>query len=794
MFLIALSTLALEVTLTRILSVTTWYHLAFFAVSIAMLGMTAGAVTVYLKPAWFEARRLRGSLARACLAYAGVVPLALLALCVIRIDVGLSLKGYYPLVLASLASLAPFYFSGIAVAGALTRSDLAIGKLYAADLAGASLGCILVLGAVGPLGAPNLVLVSAAVAVAAGVCFAGRQADRQVRGWAVGLLCALAALVALGVATPYGIRPMVAKGKPVDPGKHLLEVWNSYSMVAMFSKDTARPQFWGPSPLAPRDEKISQYRMSIDGGAGTSMRKFGTMADIDHLRYDVTNVAYFLRPQGGALVVGMGGGRDVQSAILFGHERVVGVDINPIFIDLLENRFRDFAGIADHPGVTLVADEARSYLSRSRDTYSVIQMSLIDTWAATGAGAFALSENALYTVEAWKIFLAHLAGDGVFTVSRWYNPKEIGETGRIVSLAVASLLASGVDDPARHIAMVTRRTVATLVVGKQPLGEADVRTLREVCDSLSYTLAISPDEPTGSPRLAAMLASRTASDLDRAIAGAPMNYSPPTDESPYFFNMLRLNQVLPAFVGRDPEGRVHPDQAIGVSYGNLIATRTLLGLLAILAVLAAATVLLPLALGLRRGGGRGVLWPAAGYFALIGAGFMLVEIALVQRLTVFLGHPMYALGILLFTIIASAGVGSFLSERLPLDRRPWVFVYPVVIAAAILGARFLLPALGTGMAAASMAAKVPVAVLALFPLGLLMGAGFPTGMRLVRQARAGETPWYWAINGVCGVLCAALTVFVSIYFGISTSLYLGSGCYLLLLVCLPGVLRAAEPA
>jgi hypothetical protein len=170
---------------------------------------------------------------------------------------------------------------------------------------------------------------------------------------------------------------------------------------------------------------------------------------------------------------------------------------------------------------------------------------------------------------------------------------------------------------------------------------------------------------------------------------------------------------------------------------------------------------------------------------------MFVEIALIQRLSVFLGHPMYALGVLLFTIIASAGVGSFVSDRLPLDRRPWVFIYPAVIALGVVAVRFALPAVGSRLVAAPMLAKIPAAVGTIVPVGLLLGIGFPTGMRLVRAARAHETPWYWALNGIFGVLCSALTVFVSIYLGISTSLYLGAACYILVSLCIPGMLRAA---
>jgi spermidine synthase len=199
-----------------------------------------------------------------------------------------------------------------------------------------------------------------------------------------------------------------------------------------------------------------------------------------------------LRPHGPACVIGVGGGRDIQSALLFGHSSVVGIEINPIFIDLLKNRYRQFANIADRKEVTLVVDEARSYLSRHDEKFSFLQMSLIDTWASTGAGAMTLSENSLYTVEAWKLFIDRLSDDGVFTVSRWYNPTQLGETGRLVSLAVEALLQSGVNRPYDHLALVTQGKCATLILSRKPFSENDNEKLVATCDRLQHSLARLP--------------------------------------------------------------------------------------------------------------------------------------------------------------------------------------------------------------------------------------------------------------------------------------------------------------
>ena len=783
-FLVAFTTLALEVTLIRLLSVITWYHLAFFAVSTAMLGMTAGAVTVYLKPNWFAKEKLNNSIAKACLGYSLAAPFALIILCCTPVGFQRSIMSLFPLIVVTTACTLPFYFSGVAITAVLTKYQLPIGKLYASDLAGASLGCLFVLGGLEILNAPGMILLCGSVAILAEFSFARRISRfrlSRISWWIFGTLILL---VIINSFTSYGIRPLFVKGQFQDAGNYLLEEWNSFSRVVVYKMRESKPQYWGASPLAPK-ERVFQYRMNIDGAAGTTLRKFSSIDDIRHLGYDVTNIAYYLRPKGGACIIGFGAGRDVQSAVLFGHERIVGIDINPIFINLLRDQFREFAGIADRKEVTLIVDEARSFLSRTQEDYSIIQMSLTDTWAATGAGAFSLSENTLYTVETWKTFLNRLSEDGIFTVSRWYNPEHLGETGRVISLASRTLLESGIEKPSQHIAMVTTGRLATLLVSKQPFSNQDIAKLRSISSRLEFEPVVLPDGPPTNEVLKSIVSASSIEELSIAIADEPLNYQPTTDENPYFFNMIRLNHIS-----------VAPSSQPGIIAGNVIATLTLVGLILCLFFVSIATIIFPLVLGTRskrRMGGVGtILWSGAAYFSLIGAGFMFVEIALIQRLSVFLGHPLYALGILLFTIIASAGVGSFLSERIPLTRVPWVFIYPVIIALAIIAIRFAVPTLAANMMSSSMVIKILASILVIMPCGILLGVCFPTGMQLVRSARATETPWYWALNGIFGVLCSALTVFISIYFGISTSFYLAATCYIMLLLCLPHMYKASQ--
>ncbi len=790
-FLLALVMLALEITLTRILSVTTYYHLAFLAISTAMLGMTAAATAVFLNPQRFSAERLEANLGRACLRFAIAAPVALILLCLIPVVLSPSIMSLFGLIAVTTACTLPFYYAGIAITLVLTKSSLPIGFIYASDLVGAAMGCLLVLGGLEILDAPSLILLCGAIGAAAGAAYLWRSGRTGLRTMNIAAAIVLAAMTIINAQSSRFIRPMVVKGRVQPATEYVMERWNSFSRIAVYPQMTTGPVLWGPSPRTP-PELLNSRDMFIDGEAATVVRQFHRMADIEHLRYDVTNVAHAMRPHGAACVIGVGGGRDIQSAILFGHSPIVGVEVNPIFISLLENEFRDFARIADRQDVKLVTDEARSYLSRSDEKFSVLQMSLIDTWAATGAGAMTLSENALYTVEGWKVFIDRLADDGLFTVSRWYDPDNLGETGRLLSLATMVLFENGVTRPADHLALVTSRQIATLVLSKRPMSSDDIDALNAFCGQMDFNVVATPEKLPENPMLRSVLSVKSPSELFQLPQDTPYRFDPTTDEDPYFFNILRLSDALNLF-GKDGVLQMLDAKENGVRRGNAMATTVLVGLIMILSVMSVLTVVVPLIFRPQVGdpaipAGR-VVWSGAIYFSLIGAGFMLLEIAMLQRLSVFLGHPVYGLGVVLFAIILSTGVGSFLSERLPLTRAPWVYGYLVLLGLMIVGERFVLTALMTNLVAAPMATKIACSVAAIFPVGILLGFCFPTGMRLVRRIDAAETPWYWALNGIFGVLSSALAVFISIFVGISTNFYLAAGCYMLAAVCVVSMVR-----
>jgi hypothetical protein len=619
-----------------------------------------------------------------------------------------------------------------------------------------------------------------AVLICGGASFIAAAAFMPASSRGARLACSVAFVAATGLAllnttSIFAIRPLVVKGGIERPETVLLERWNSYSRIVVFPPRTGGAQMWGPSPVMPRTD-IEQFDMKIDGAAGTMLRRFSTPADLEHLKYDVSAVAYNLRPSGSVCIIGVGAGRDVQTAIAYGRAPILGIELNPVFIDLLTTTFRDVAGIATRPEVTLVVDEARTYLSRTRQSCDLIQMSMIDTWASTGAGAFSLSENGLYTIEAWTLFFNRLTDNGLFTVARFFNPRDLSETGRVMSLATAVLLGQGIANPAEHLALVTSGQVSALVMSKRPLDQADLTALHGAVDRYQYGLAFSPDRG-GDPLLTAIARSASEAELSAVIRDQPLNFTPPTDNNPYFFNMLRLRH-LTQFLRTDP----------GVVRGNLVATGTLVVLIAALGALTVALILVPL--WLKNAGSRRQLRGAGMvYFIAVGAGFMFVELAMIQRLSVFLGHPIYAMGVLLATIIASAGVGALLSERVPLASPSKIQLLPVLCVALAATFAVLVDIVATRMEESSLAARIAVTVAMSVPLGLVMGLFVPVGLRLTKQIHQGETPWYWALNGVVSVLCSALAVLVAITSGVHANFVVGCLAYLVTAPALARLVR-----
>jgi hypothetical protein len=789
---VTLATLMYEIALTRIFSVTMWYHFAFVAISVALFGMTLGALFVHLLPGRFPQERVKQQLWVAALLFGISIPVCLAVQLALPFEAQLTAKGMAGVVATCAVISVPFTFSGVVVCLALTRFPTRVNRLYAADLIGASLGCVLLVILFTRVDGPSLIVLVGALATVGAVAFALDAASRPGAVLAAG---GVVGLVALGLVNAS----MVGDGAPLrirytkgahDGGHHAYEKWNAFSRLTVDGDPNRleNPQFYGVSPALPKELQARQMGMVIDSSAGTILTHYtGNPDETDHLRYDVTNLGYYLQHDGNVAVIGVGGGRDVLSALEFDQKSVDGIEINGNILDITNKKYGDFTGHLDRdPRVRFVNDEARSYLRRTDKKYDMIQISLIDTWAATSAGAYALSENSLYTTQAWDAFLDSLQPGGVLSVSRWYDINGADrpyEMYRATALAAQVLHDRGVKNPRDHILIYKSppgppygATAATILVSPEPFSDEQVAQMGAQVERLKFEPVLTPDHALDDDFAALAAPGGPGPALDRF----DVDVSPPHDDRPFFFQM--------ANVGTFTSGDV---------FDNNLTARAVLVLTLLAAtvlVLAACCIALPLLIGRRRrGDGDPPLATRANlpfytYFAGIGFGFLLVEVAQLQRLSIFLGHPTYALGVVLFSVLLFSGIGSWLSERLVRSERtmlvPLFFLLATVLVLGIATPRII-----HTVDSATTPMRILVAVLLLAPLGLFMGMPFSLGMRAAAARPGTPTAFLWGINGATSVCASVLGVVIALFLGISMAFWAGLFAYALATVSLRVITR-----
>jgi hypothetical protein len=785
-FLITFSSLIFQIVQTRILSVVAWYYLAFFAISVAMLGMTVGAVWVYLRRERFQGTALPITLSSFALWTALAMPASIAVQFCLITATPVSLTTLVSWSLLSAAMAMPYVFSGVVVSLALTRSPFPTGQVYGVDLAGAALGCVAVIGLLNVLDGPTAAIVAGVISGLSAVAFsysAGAEYRQRVKSMPWWRMPEKVVITLLGLAlvnsqSDGGLRPIMVKGSIENEGKlGVYEKWNTYSRVRAYPPQMQVPHLWGPSPKLPTDKLVPVAAMDIDGAAGTAMFHYdGTLNSIDFLQYDLVNLAYRLPGIHKSAVIGVGGGRDVLSAHLFGVTDITGVELNPIFIDLhtRDPFYKSYSNLTALPNLKLHVDDARSWFAATHEKFDLVQMSMIDTWAATGAGAFSLSENGLYTLEGWRAFLKTIDNDGFFTVSRWYSPSEVNETGRMIGLATAALLDAGVKDARPHLFVATANNIATLVLSKAPFTQEQLRALHGAVRDGGFNELLAPDHPPDSKLLRQIIESRDPVTLNRILDSTYLNLTVPTDAKPFFFNQLRMFDIptLLKILRRGGDG--------GVMWGNLVASAVLIMILFISIAAVIATILIPLKSAARECS-RSLAVAGSLYFSLIGMGFMLAEIALLQYFSVYLGHPIYSLGVCLFSLILASGLGSLASDWLKLNTRGKLLAWACMVVVYLAAMAWILPSIFAATTDRERLVRIGITLAAIMPLGFLLGFAFPTGMRLVNTIDSQPTPWFWGINGATGVLASVLGVMFSMSFGIDVTMLIAAACYLLVI-------------
>ena len=539
--------------------------------------------------------------------------------------------------------------------------------------------------------------------------------------------------------------------------------WNVYSYVE--ARDGGRHE-WGIWALWPTEweDKVTDMKtkgMYIGSGAATTMYRFDgkALSPFDYLQTDIVNSAYGIRPIDSVVVIGVGGGRDILSALNAGATDITGLEYNQIIYRWLTDTHADFSGhLAKHPFVRLVNDEARSWLTRSDKRADLIVMSLVDTYESSTNGSLATAETALYTAEAWRLFHRHLTDDGVLSVARWGGRQEIG---RLASLAQHVLAKEKYDDPERHVIILgtheklgSGKSVAVLLLSKSPFSEDDMGRLLKHVEENGFHILLAPGLPNE------VFLGKIINDQKGDFSRRQRFHSQlTTDNSPFFFERADW-QDRESYAG---------------AFGNFFTGRwnqiPVLLLALLISVLASVLlVILPLLLSLwrsnRQFGRLSFHFPETLFFTCIGLGYLTMEIAMLHKFGLFLGHPGYALPVVITGMLLASGGGSLISHSV-CDRFGIGAVAGLVIGLLLLGT-LTMDAVLTFFVAEVNAVRLLIGAVYLFIIGFPLGMMFPIGMRLASARSGGNMlAWFWGINGVMSVVATIAEVIIVQAWGIS---------------------------
>ena len=761
------SALLLELALTRLFSVVLFYHFAFLAISIALLGLGAGGVFAYLLKTRLAGTDTRTLAARLCIANAVVVFVVLEIVLYVPVALQVSWANFARLTAIYLAAAIPFFLTGLVFAVVFARETLRIPRLYGADLCGGAMACLAVVPLLNWVGGPNVILVAGASMAAAAVIWAGTRALRR-NAALVGL--ALVALIALNHAGRL-IDVVYAKGMFRNPSWVEFARWNALSRVEVDNQ--------GGAKAVVIDADASTYIMNADV---SQWHQTEWERDLMKAPPALANV---LRPHGEFAIIGPGGGVDVLRAVANGSPSVTGIEINPIIATtIMRGRYADYSQhLYERPNVHIQVTDGRSFLRSTPQRFDVVQMTLVDTWASTAAGAFALSENNLYTVEAFREYFDHLKPDGMIAITRWEfrHPRE---ALRVVAVAMEALHRLGVTNPARNFIVASQGSldedgIPVVVLAKKTAFTADEE--RAVINHFDHYFELDPlylpSQPGHNP-FADLIASNDPYSFARNYA---YNVTPVTDNAPFFFFTLKPGQILGEKGLRE-----------GIDWKVNLGVLVLLLVLVISVVAVLVFLVLPLAW--RGGRARHSPLPLL-YFVAVGLGYILVEIAFIQRFVLFLGHPTYALTVVIFLLMLSSGAGSLFSRIwLPQTNLAWVPLVLVVLA--IVADVLFLPARLASLVGLAFGFRLLISGIVLVPLGFVMGMPFPTGLRALAALPAPEFPagadasnnaveWAWAMNAAASVLGSVLAMVIAIQFGLTVTLACGAAAYLLALLLMP---------
>lgn len=784
------ATLAYEVLLLHLFAIAQWHHFAYMAISIALLGFGASGTFLFLAQRWLRSRFTlafaTNSAAFGITALTGFGLSQRLPFNALQV-VWEPHQLLYLLALYPLLAL-PFFAAANCIGLAFARFRDSIGRVYAFNLAGSGAGALGLVGLLHllyPESALRLVAGLGVGAAALAILWSGRH-----RLWAMGLA---AAAIMVPFATPASwtelrLSPYKSLSMAMKvPGTEVLSETSSPLGLLTVLRSPLVPFRYAPGlSLNNVIEPPPQLGLFTDGNGMTAITAFG--GDLQPLAYLGSTTAalpYHLLEKPRTLILGADGGGDVLQALFHKATAVDAVELDPRMVHLVRQAHRAFAGdVYARPDVRVHVAEARAFVAASRDSWDLIQIPLLDSFAAAAAGVHGLSESYVYTVEALREYIRHLEPGGYLAITRWLKlpPRD---SLKLFATALQALEQEGVAEPSRALAMVRSWNTVTLLVRKGDIGPEQTEIVRRFARGRSFDLVYLPDLAPDEPNRENILQEAYFFDGARALAGPDrddflrrykFDIQPTIDDRPYFFDFFRWRS-LPEFL----ELRTRSGASL-IEWGYPILFATLIQV----TLLSALLILLPLWLRRRDAGrkppGR---WRVLAYFLCLGLAFLFIEIAFIQRFVLFLGHPIYAVAVVLAGFLAFAGLGSgaALAFAALIAAGPFPRLTPIgaavfAVAGIALSYVLALPSVFAGLIGLHESARIALSLILIAPLGFFMGMPFPLGLTQVSAHVPELVPWAWGISGCFSVISAILATILAIHFGFTVVVVMAAILYL----------------
>jgi spermidine synthase len=776
--LVSAAAIGYEILLMRALSIVQWHHFAYMIISLALLGYGASGTFVALFRSWLEPRF---ELAFALCALLFSITMLLCFVFGLRVpfnalEIIWEPQQFLILSLVYLIFLVPFFFAACCIGLAFTCRREFVSHIYFFDLCGAGLGAVLIIGALFAMTPQDSLLVLAALAVTASILIGLVSGARNLL---IGLQTVWLILISSGLPAPWADFRL-SEYKGLSQALQVIDtrvVGTASSPLGLLTVvESPTVPFRHAPGLSFRARSVPPEQLGVftDGDAMSVISRFdGDLGKLGYLGDTTAALPYELLESPGVLVLGAGGGTDVLLALYAGASQVDAVELNPQITELVRDTHAVFAGrIFDDPRVAVHTGEARGFVAQSDGSYDLIQIGLLDSFSASGAGVQALHESYLYTVEGLQEYIQHLAPNGILSITRWLKlpPRD---SLKLFATAVEALRDTGVGDSGRRLAMIRSWNTVTLLIKNGELASGDIDSIKEFAESRSFDTVYYPGMPPTDANRFNLLEQPYLHDGAAALLGDDAEglfdrykfyVEPATDDKPYFFHFFKWESLREVMKLRKHGG------AGLIEWGYLVLVATL-----IQAVVAGLIlILLPLAC-IRRTWRTGTGVPMGSYFFLLGLAFLSVEIAFIQKFILFLSHPLYSVAVVLSGFLIFAGLGSGYSARLDSDSAIKLAV--AGIATITLLYLFVLPLVFQLLMGLPDVAKVTLSLALIAPLAFLMGMPFPLGLRQLAYGAPDFIPWAWGINGFASVVSAALATLLAIEFGFTVVLLLALMLY-----------------